>query len=137
METSPQIPNCPNFGPKKQFLVHVLRRLQMTCASELKPHIHNNEDPWEKIHHFKYWNSLNRYPIVIFAMWLLSREFLYLKWWFFSHGSSLSILILALLASLSVTFHLSTFPLNLTKLKSYDKDWRITSCPQGLEFWER
>ena len=63
METSPQLQNCPDFGPKKQFPVNVLRRLQMTCASELKPHIHNNEDPGEKIHQFinvnlkkiKYW----------------------------------------------------------------------------------
>ena len=89
MEISPQLPCCSNFGLKKQFPVQVLRGHEITCASELKPHIHNNEDPWEKIHHFKYWNSLDRYPIVIFAMWLLSREFLYLKWWFFSHGSSL------------------------------------------------
>ena len=22
---------------------------QMTCASELKPYFHNNEDPWKKI----------------------------------------------------------------------------------------
>ena len=38
---------------------------------------------------FHYWNSLDRYPIVIFVIWLLSREFQYLKWWIFSHGSSL------------------------------------------------
>ena len=29
---------------------------QMTCASELKPYFHNNEDPWKKNWHFKYWN---------------------------------------------------------------------------------
>ena len=84
MEIAPQLPHCPNFGPKKQFPVWVLRRHEMTCASELKPHIHNNDDPWEKIHHYKYWNSLDRYPIGIFAMYLLYREFQYLKWWFFS-----------------------------------------------------
>ena len=36
---------------------HVLMG-QMTCASELKPYFHNNEDPWKKIWHFKYWNWL-------------------------------------------------------------------------------
>ena len=89
LEFSGQVPYCPDFGPKKQFPVQVLKRLQLTCASELKPHIQNDEDPWEKIHQFRYWNFLDRYPIVIFAMWLLSREFQYLKLWFFSHGSSL------------------------------------------------
>ena len=89
MEISPQLPYCSDFGPKKQFPVQVLRRLQMTCASELKPHIHINEDPWEKIHPFRYWNSLDRYHIVIFAIWLLFREFQYWKWWIFSHRSSL------------------------------------------------
>ena len=34
---------------------HVLMG-QMTCASELKPYFHNNEDPWKKNWHFKYWN---------------------------------------------------------------------------------
>ena len=29
---------------------------QMTCALELKPYFHNNEDPWKKNWHFKYWN---------------------------------------------------------------------------------
>ena len=29
---------------------------QMTCASELKPYFHNNEDLWKKNWHFKYWN---------------------------------------------------------------------------------
>ena len=39
---------------------------------------------------FYFFNYLpDRYLIVIFAMWLLSREFQYLKLWFFSHGSSL------------------------------------------------
>ena len=89
MEIAPQLPHCPDFGPKKQFPVQVLRRQEMTCVSKLKPHIHNNDDPWEKIHHYKYWNSLDRYPIGIFAMNLLYREFQYLKWWFFSHESSL------------------------------------------------
>ena len=28
----------------------------MSCASELKPYFHNNEDPWKKNWHFKYWN---------------------------------------------------------------------------------
>ena len=45
LEIAPQLPNCPDFGPKKQFPVRVLRRHDMTCASELKPHINNNEDP--------------------------------------------------------------------------------------------
>ena len=31
-------------------------KVQMTCASELKPHFHNNEDPWKKNWHFKYQN---------------------------------------------------------------------------------
>ena len=30
----------------------------MACASELKPYFHNNEDPWKKNWHFKYWNWL-------------------------------------------------------------------------------
>ena len=36
----------------------------MTYALELKPQIHNNEDPYEKNHHFKYWNSQNSNSIV-------------------------------------------------------------------------
>ena len=44
------------------------------------------------------------------------------------------ILILALLVSL--TFRLSHFPLNVAELESYDKDLRIKSFTQGLEFWE-
>ena len=42
--------------------------------------------------------------------------------------------IWALLVSLFVTFCLSTFPLNLAELKSYDKEPRIKSC---LEFWNQ
>ena len=29
---------------------------QMAPALELKPYFHNNEDPWKKNWHFKYWN---------------------------------------------------------------------------------
>ena len=29
---------------------------QMACALELKPYLHNNDDPWKKNWHFKYWN---------------------------------------------------------------------------------
>ena len=89
MEISPQLPYCSDFGPKKQFPVQVLRRFQMTCASELKPHIHINEDLWEKIHHFQYWNSLNSNHMAKITIWYLSGEFQYLKGWIFSHGSSL------------------------------------------------
>ena len=89
LETSPELPRCANFGPKKQFSVKVLRGLQMTCALELKLSVHNNEDPWEKINHFKNSNCQNTNPIVFFSMWLLYREFQYLKWLIFSHGSSL------------------------------------------------
>ena len=89
LEIAPQLPHCPNFGLKKQFPVQVLRRHEMTCASELKPHIHNNEDPWEKIHHFQYWNSVGSNHMAKIPIGYLSREFQYLKWWIFSHGSSL------------------------------------------------
>ena len=64
LEIAPQLPHCPNFSPKKQFPVWVLRRHEMTCASELKPHIHNNEDLWKKIRHFPYWKLPHSYHIV-------------------------------------------------------------------------
>ena len=79
MGTSPQLPNCPNFGQKMQCPVQVLRRLQMTCASELKPHIHNNEDPWEKIHHSKYWKPPHSYHIVPILARKSSFQYRYLE----------------------------------------------------------
>ena len=32
---------------------------QMACALELKPYLHNNDDPWKKNWHFKHkhWNG--------------------------------------------------------------------------------
>ena len=57
-------PFYPLPRPKNDFLMiwamwyqfrHV-RKGQMTCALELKPYFHNNEDPWKKNWHFKYWN---------------------------------------------------------------------------------
>ena len=57
-------PFYPRPRPKNDFLMiwamryqfrHV-RKGQMTCALELKPYFHNNEDPWKKNWHFKYWN---------------------------------------------------------------------------------
>ena len=57
-------PFYPLPRPKNEFLMiwamwyqfrHVWKG-QMTCASELKPYFHNNEDPWKKNWHFKYWN---------------------------------------------------------------------------------
>ena len=89
IENLPTATILSRFWPKSQFSVQVLRRLQMTCASELKPHIHINEDLWEKIHHFQYWNSLNSNHMAKITIWYLSREFQYLKGWIFSHGSSL------------------------------------------------
>ena len=50
-------PNLPPTRAKKRFFAiwamqyqfrHV-RKGQMTCASELMPYFHNNEDPWKKI----------------------------------------------------------------------------------------
>ena len=55
----PQQPHCPNIGPKKRIQVEVHRELKMICALEVMPYIHNNEDQYEKIHQFKYWNCLN------------------------------------------------------------------------------
>ena len=49
METSPQQPHCPNIGPKKRIQVEVHRELKMIYVLEVKPYIHNNEDPYEKI----------------------------------------------------------------------------------------
>ena len=77
------------FWPKKQFSVQVLRSLQMTCALKLKPHIHNNEDPWEKNYYFKYWNSLHSNHMEKKTIGLLFWELQYIKWWIFSYGSSL------------------------------------------------
>ena len=90
-------PFYPLPRPKNNFLMiwavrYLFRHVwkgQMTCASELKPHIHNNEDPWEKNHHFKYKNSLDSNHMAKITIGYLSREFQYLKWWIFSHGSSL------------------------------------------------
>ena len=57
-------PFYPLPRPKNDFLMiwamwyqfrHV-RKGQMTCALELKPYFHNNEDPWKKNWHFKYSN---------------------------------------------------------------------------------
>ena len=59
LEISPQQPHCPNIGPKKRIQVEVHKELKMICALEVKPYTYNNEDPYEKIHQFKYWNCLN------------------------------------------------------------------------------
>ena len=45
------IGNCPTastlvkIGPKNHISVKVLRKVQMTCASELKPHFNIDDDP--------------------------------------------------------------------------------------------
>ena len=57
-------PFYPLPRPKNDFLMiwamrYLFRHVwkgQMTCALELKPYFHNNEDPWKKNWHFKYWN---------------------------------------------------------------------------------
>ena len=57
-------PFYPLQRPKNDFLMiwamrYLFRHVwkgQMTCALELKPYFHNNEDPWKKHWHFKYWN---------------------------------------------------------------------------------
>ena len=48
--------NIQIWAKKKHISLQVLKMLQMTWAFELKPYFHNNEDPWKKNWHFKYWN---------------------------------------------------------------------------------
>ena len=43
-EITPAATKMVIFGPKKHIPVWVLKTLQMSCASELKPYINNNED---------------------------------------------------------------------------------------------
>ena len=46
---APLKPKLSNFGPKKRISVRVLKTLQMSCASELKPHTINKE-AWIQIY---------------------------------------------------------------------------------------
>ena len=43
-EIGPAATKIVKFWPKKHISVWVLKTLQMSCASELKPYINNNED---------------------------------------------------------------------------------------------
>ena len=43
-EIGPTATKIVKFWPKKHISVWVLKTLQMSCASELKPYINNNED---------------------------------------------------------------------------------------------
>ena len=43
-EIGPGATTIVKFGLKKHISVGVLKTLQMSCASELKPYINNNED---------------------------------------------------------------------------------------------
>ena len=53
-------PFYPRPRPKNDFLMIWAMRYQFRHvrkgALELKPYFHNNEDPWKKNWHFKYWN---------------------------------------------------------------------------------
>ena len=37
--------------------------VQITCALELKPHLHNGDDLWKKNYHFMYWKLPYSYNI--------------------------------------------------------------------------
>ena len=48
-EIGPTATKIVEFWPKKHISVRVLKTLQMSYASELKPFTINNEDQWKKI----------------------------------------------------------------------------------------
>ena len=48
-EITPAATKMVIFGPKKHILVRILKTLQMSCASELKPYTINNDDWWKKL----------------------------------------------------------------------------------------
>lgn len=41
---------------------------QMACASDIKPHLHNNEDTWEKIHHFTEFSGETPYSMSLWGI---------------------------------------------------------------------
>ena len=47
-EIGPAATKIVKFWPKKHISVQVLKTLQMSCASELKPYTINNKDRWKK-----------------------------------------------------------------------------------------
>ena len=57
---------------------HVLM-VQWGQASELKPHIWNDEDLWKKIRHFQYWQLPHSYHIVQILARKSNFSFMYLK----------------------------------------------------------
>ena len=44
-EMAPAEIKMVKFGPKMHFTVRVLKKLQMSCSSELKPYTNSNDDP--------------------------------------------------------------------------------------------
>ena len=70
--------NSQILAKKKHISVWVLKTLQMSCASELKPYINNNEDWWKKIGVPKYQKPLTSYHAIIFHMRILFWGFLVL-----------------------------------------------------------
>ena len=48
-EIGPAATKIVKFVPKKHISLRVIKTLQISCASELKPYINNNEDRWKKI----------------------------------------------------------------------------------------
>ena len=77
-EIGPAATKIVKFWPKKHISVWVLKTLQMSCASELKPYINNNKDRWKKIRVPKYQKPLTSYHTIIYHMRILFWGFLVL-----------------------------------------------------------
>ena len=63
LEIALQLQHWSKFTQKTYFSEKVLRKVQMSCALELKPHLQNDNDLWKKNYRFMYWNLPYSYNI--------------------------------------------------------------------------